>query len=138
MVRKEIKDFVRQSEQNASRHKQRSRMPICISGLTHTHHSYIHFSRVLGTGGTQRQSTWTVPHGKDTQHGNESTWQLKQGRRSAAGKESGRSSSGQLHSLDWSKHYHRQDTQLYRKDERPTMRGGNQVGEVRRAPSEES
>ena len=57
-----------------------SRMPICISGLTHTHQSYIHFSRVLGTGGTQRQSTWTVPHGKDTQHGNESTWQLKQGK----------------------------------------------------------
>jgi len=57
-----------------------SRMPICISGLTHSHQSYIQFSRVLGTGGTQRQSTWTVPHGKDTQHGNESTWQLKQGK----------------------------------------------------------
>eukprot|EP00985_Skeletonema_marinoi_P018884 scaffold10682_cov162-Skeletonema_marinoi.AAC.1 len=33
-------------EQNASRHKQ---------------------------GGTQRQSTWTVPHGNDMQHGNESS-----------------------------------------------------------------
>eukprot|EP00984_Skeletonema_dohrnii_P024672 scaffold13810_cov79-Skeletonema_dohrnii-CCMP3373.AAC.1 len=53
MVLKEVKDFVGQSEQNASQHKQ---------------------------GGTQRQSTWTVPHGKDTQHGNESTWQLKQGK----------------------------------------------------------
>lgn len=57
-----------------------SRMPICISGLTHMHQSYIHFSCVLGTGGTQRQSTWTVPHGKYTQHCNESTWQLKQGK----------------------------------------------------------
>ena len=44
-------------------------MPIiCITGLTHTYQSYIHFSHVLGTGGTQRQST--VPHGKDIQHGN--------------------------------------------------------------------
>jgi len=33
-------------------------MPIiCITGLTHTYQSYIHFSHVLGTGGTQRQST---------------------------------------------------------------------------------
>ena len=58
----------------------------------------------------------------------------QQGRR----EESGRSSSGQRHSLDWSKHFHRYDTQLYRKDERPTMQGGNQAGEVGRAPSEES
>ena len=115
-----------------------SRMPICISGLTHMHQSYIHFSRVLGTGGAQRQSTWTVPHGKYTQHGNESTWQLKQGK--ALGSREG----------EWAiilrtapfiglvQKFPSTGYSTDRKDERPTMRGGNQVGEVRRAPSEES
>ena len=66
------------------------------------------------------------------------TLQLKQGRALGSRGGEGRSSSGQRHSLDWSKHFHRYDTQLYRKDERPTMQGGNQAGEVGRAPSEES
>jgi hypothetical protein len=138
MVRKEIKDFVRQSEQNASRHKQRSCMPICISGLTHTHQSYIHFSRVLGTGGTQRQSTWTVPHGKDTQHGNESTWQLKQGK--ALGSREG----------EWAiilrtapfiglvQTFPSTGYSTVPKRRTANYGGGNQAGEVGRAPSEKS
>eukprot|EP00984_Skeletonema_dohrnii_P017994 scaffold8310_cov78-Skeletonema_dohrnii-CCMP3373.AAC.1 len=101
-------------------------------------------SRILSDSRNKTQAdTNRVAH-NDNQHGlyhTEKTYNMvmkargnsSRGRCSAAGKESGRSSSGQRHSLDWSKHFHRQDTQLYRKDERPTMRGGNQVGEVRRA-----
>ena len=116
-----------------------SRMPICISGLTHMHHSYIHFSRVLRTGGTQRQSTWTVPHGKDTQHGNESTWQLKQGK--ALGSREGEWAIilrtapfiGLVQTFPSTGY----STVLIR-DEWSTVRGGNQAGEVGRAPSEKS
>mmetsp|Transcript_25753 Transcript_25753/g.37851 ORF Transcript_25753/g.37851 Transcript_25753/m.37851 type:complete len:103 (+) Transcript_25753:298-606(+) len=90
------------------------------------------------SGGTQRQSTWTVPHGKDTQHGNESTWQLKQGK--ALGSREG----------EWAiilrtapfiglvQTFPSTGYSTVPIDERPIMRGGNQVGEVRRAPSEES
>eukprot|EP00984_Skeletonema_dohrnii_P020660 scaffold10139_cov80-Skeletonema_dohrnii-CCMP3373.AAC.1 len=86
MVRKEINDFVGQSEQNASQHKQ----------VAHNDNQH-------GLYHTEKTSNMVMKA-----RGNSS-----RGRCSAAGKESGRSSSGQRHSLDWSKHFHQQDTQLY-------------------------